>query len=343
MRRSRKRGFTLIELLVVIAIIAILVALLLPAVQAAREAARRSQCRNNLKQIGIAMHSYHETNNKLPQLTHGVRRVAATGGNNTGAWGREWGGHSIHTMFLPYMDQAPLYEQIDWTNFWHNGGPNRELFRTQIPSYQCPSDPKPGTVRDGFNNYGASTGPNFGWEANRNRIVGFFHRRYSNSFRDITDGTANSIAFGEITTSDGNNGVFVLERGDFVRNQSLSGINPVKPTQQQLITYGNTCLGGTGNHRSDRGHSFGNPMMSGTGINTIVPPNWEYPNCHSCSGCGSGDANGVWASRSRHDGGSHHGFGDGAVRFISNTIDFTVYQNLGSINLDDDPGEIGGS
>lgn len=73
-------------------------------------------------------------------------------------------------------------------------------------------------------------------------------------------------------------------------------------------------------------------MMNGTGINTVVPPNWRYPNCHDCGGCGSGDARGVWASRSRHTGGAHHLFGDGSVRFISDNIDHDVYQGIGSIN-----------
>ncbi|MHC4876419.1 MAG: DUF1559 family PulG-like putative transporter [Planctomycetota bacterium] len=330
----RRRGFTLIELLVVIAIIAILVALLLPAVQAAREAARRSQCRNNLKQIGLAMHNYHGTHSKLPQITHGVRRPGSTG-----AWGREWGGHSIHTMFLPFVDQAGLFEQVEWTQWWH-ANPNRNLFRNRVPAFECPSDPKPSNVRDGFNNYGASTGPMMAWDANKSRDIGLFHRRVSHSFRDVTDGTANSIAFGEITTGDGNNGKFVIERGDFVRAQSFPFPARVKPSEADLRNYGQQCLGGTGNHRSDRGLSWGNPMISGTAINTVVPPNWEFPNCHTCGGCGSGDANGVWASRSRHSGGAHHAFGDGAVRFISETIDFTVYQALGSINDDDDPGEI---
>lgn len=320
----RKRGFTLIELLVVIAIIAILIALLLPAVQQAREAARRTQCRNNLKQIGIAMHNYHDTHGAFPHTTHGVRNPS-----NGGAWGREWGGHSVHTMFLPYIDQAPLYNQIDFTVFWHDN-PNRNLHRTRIPAFMCPSDTFPASQNDGFNNYGASTGPNLGWEANLNRTVGFFHRRSSRRMRDITDGTSNTIAFAEMTTGDGDNGTFVLERGDFVRAQSVAGLDPVKPTRAQLETYGASCNGGTGNHRSDRGLSWGNPMMSGTGVNTIVPPNWPFPNCHECGGCGSGDARGVWASRSRHIGGAQHLFGDGSVRFVSENIDFDTYQSLGS-------------
>ncbi|MFG0333872.1 MAG: DUF1559 domain-containing protein [Maioricimonas sp. JB049] len=339
MRQSRrwKAGFTLIELLVVIAIIAILIALLLPAVQQAREAARRTQCRNNLKQIGLAMHNYHDTHSTLPQLTHGTQADGSVAVAGPG-WGREWGGHSVHTMFLPYVDQAPLYNQINLNWVWHsnsNGNPNRDLHRVKIPAFQCPSDSPPRNANDGFNNYGASTGPNLGWEADLARAVGMFHRRSSTKFRDVLDGMSNTIAFGEITIGDNDNGVFVLERGDFVRNQSVASLTQVKPTRDELVAYGNTCLGGTSDHRSDRGLSWGNPMMSGTGINTIVPPNWEYPNCHECSGCGSGDAKGVWAARSRHVGGAHHLFGDGAVRFVSENIDFDLYQGLGSIAGDE--------
>src|SRR5688572_16336833 len=125
MPRQRKRGFTLIELLVVIAIIAILIALLLPAVQQAREAARRTQCKNHLKQFGLAIHNYHDTHRAFPRLT--------SGSQGTG-FGTEWRGFSAHVMLLPYIDQAPLYNQIDFQ--WH----------AETDTAATPTDPAPTNI-----------------------------------------------------------------------------------------------------------------------------------------------------------------------------------------------------
>jgi len=135
----KRRGFTLIELLVVIAIIAILIALLLPAVQQAREAARRSTCKNNLKQIGLALHNYHDTHRVFPPGC--ISRSIRSGGQDvwedaasltaTGNQGTSW-----MLMILPYADQAPLYNQ--W-NFSTNVMGNRAQAENDIPGFYCPS------------------------------------------------------------------------------------------------------------------------------------------------------------------------------------------------------------
>ena len=136
MTKRVKRGFTLIELLVVIAIIAILIALLLPAVQQAREAARRSQCKNNLKQIGTALHNYHETFRIFPPGVINSAWSGSGGGTTTGSNGLSWA-----TMILPYADQAPLYKKFITTQHWLVGNTNEVAEILTV--FRCPSDVSP--------------------------------------------------------------------------------------------------------------------------------------------------------------------------------------------------------
>jgi prepilin-type N-terminal cleavage/methylation domain-containing protein len=149
---SRRRGFTLIELLVVIAIIAILIALLLPAVQQAREAARRTQCKNNLKQIGLALHNYHDAHDCFPFGWGGTR--PATGSP----------GYSAISQLLPFFDQAPLYNTINFSlplTDPANDVPRRQ----ELPILRCPSDfdnPQPNA--GGAINYMANKGSNHLWQ-----------------------------------------------------------------------------------------------------------------------------------------------------------------------------------
>src|SRR5437879_1086509 len=134
MRDSRRKGFTLIELLVVIAIIAILIGLLVPAVQKVREAAARAQCTNNLKQIGLALHSYHGANKYFPPgYIDGNTDPASTPDNDVGpGWG--WA-----SFILPYVDQGSLYSQIDFTQAVGTGV-NAQVSQTPLAFYQCPAD-----------------------------------------------------------------------------------------------------------------------------------------------------------------------------------------------------------
>jgi prepilin-type N-terminal cleavage/methylation domain-containing protein/prepilin-type processing-associated H-X9-DG protein len=211
--RTFRRGFTLIELLVVIAIIAILIALLLPAVQQAREAARRTQCRNNLKQLGVAMHNYHDVHNTFPY----------------GLWDDDsygWG-----TFLLPYLDQAPLYNQINfdyhrpdepWMNPnglpWGGGGmagdisedsatmtiPPDSLVFTPLEAFMCPSSPIPARyngTEPAKSDYLGSCGPDDDGVFLRvvsmigeDELVG---KDPIVAIKDIRDGTSNTIAIGE--------------------------------------------------------------------------------------------------------------------------------------------------
>jgi prepilin-type N-terminal cleavage/methylation domain-containing protein len=206
--RTRRSGFTLIELLVVIAIIAILIALLLPAVQQAREAARRTQCKNNMKQIGLALHNYHDVFGVFPMGRNSLKTT-------------EYHGHSCHTRLLPYIDQTALYNVMN-LNASFVDQPNwntPEL--TLISAYLCPSnpvtegvdwtgstnpapgaDPKQDSARTHYepiSDSGRGRNPALSLVvANGNGLI--FHDS-KKSTRDVIDGTSNTLAFCEIVSN----------------------------------------------------------------------------------------------------------------------------------------------
>ncbi|MEK6261056.1 MAG: DUF1559 domain-containing protein [Planctomycetota bacterium] len=328
-RKFLRRGFTLIELLVVIAIIAVLIALLLPAVQQARESARRTQCKNQLKQLGLALHNYHDTFGIFPPGATGhYRSVNATIGPNS-----TWGGFSVHTMLLPYVDQASLYSALDQDRVWDENPPppliqNRTLARTKIPAFNCPSDPIT-PINDGTTNFVFSTGPNLGWVTYGALSVGIFGVNGARRIGDISDGTSNTIAGSEIVRGDNNNALYT-NGSDFIRNIPVTGLSTTFPTKAQTDAYAVSCAAGTANHISAAGHQWASPMMYSTLFNTVLPPNTPNATCHNCGGCGLGDATGVWPARSRHTGGVHTMMADGSVKFFSDNIDYTLYQRAGS-------------
>ncbi len=338
-RPSNRQGFTLVELLVVIAIIGILVGLLLPAVQAAREAARRMQCSNNMKQIGLAMHNYHDTVKSFPCFAH-----------QPGFGGNLWRGYSGFTMILPYIEQGPLYNNLatassNFYTFWDGGtaAPAAVLpdsFRAAtIPSFQCPSARRPPPAGSGRDvgtgmNYGLSWGSTHSWAtlANQN---GFFRAQTSTTVKcstrisDITDGTSNTLMASEHLGGD-NNGSFLMNgQTSEVRSTGVAWTGAAQyPSQAELETYGTSCAASTV-HLSSNGQCYLAPLPTQTALNTIAPPNWKFPNCQTSNSGYSSDRDGLYAARSAHTGGVQATAGDGSVRFVSQSIDIKVWQFFG--------------
>ncbi|MGQ0635811.1 MAG: DUF1559 family PulG-like putative transporter [Planctomycetaceae bacterium] len=189
---SARQGFTLIELLVVIAIIAVLVSLLLPAVQQAREAARRVQCKNNLKQMGIALHNYLDTFTVFPPGGTWPHPIAAATGNPGGPF-------SPQARLLPYLEQANLSGLIDF-NRPYGDQPNVSRFR--VPPFLCPSEIQDHITTNGNHwplNYAANAGEWFVWDAATRAIgSGAFGQNSKFSTRDFTDGVSNTVMFAEV-------------------------------------------------------------------------------------------------------------------------------------------------
>lgn len=291
---SARRGFTLIELLVVIAIIAVLVAILLPAVQQAREAARRSQCANNLKQIGIAMHSYHEALNCFP---YGVLNLGQFHGRDT--WMQQ---------ILPYLDQGPLYNRYqDWVGAWTMDVP-KEIRDFAVPGMNCPSDPSGpafggnGGLRSGASgfqgNYVASIGKTQNYNVDNG---GMFHWNSNTRVRDLVDGASLTLLMSE----------------GMIRGKSINGWGEI----------GGYWGGGEGGGFGFTAQEPPNSTVTDQNY-TCKDTNWPNAPCTSMTTYAT-QRN---LARSYHVGGVQAGMGDGAVKFVSNTIDRATWQNLASRN-----------
>jgi prepilin-type N-terminal cleavage/methylation domain-containing protein/prepilin-type processing-associated H-X9-DG protein len=305
------RGFTLIELLVVIAIIAVLIALLLPAVQQAREAARRSQCKNNLKQLGLALHNYHDVYGKFPAGKMGTGSGTANNGVRLSPW----------VCMLPYYDQAAIWNELS-TNTCCNQGDvpwaSRPWWDTNIAVLLCPSDSIQKRDR-GKNSYVLNHGDRATQLEDREleRGRGVFHGDVCLSIADITDGTSNTIAYSEIIQSASYGSDDLEIAGQNRVNTAGANTNPslclatVDPTNRTKFVAGS-------NGDRVRGDRWADGRPAFTGFQTILPPNSP-----SCSSTGNNEEpNGaVYSAFSRHEGGVHCAMVDGSVRFVSENID----------------------
>ena len=331
----RRRGFTLIELLVVIAIIAILIALLLPAVQQAREAARRTQCRNNLHNIGLALHNYHDAYGMFT-FAKGGSTGDFTSGSNTcmGNWDRLSGFISL----LPYLDQAPLYTQIS------NGGPAAtdcgnpfavspggpfasdwayQPWQKQVPVLRCPSDRFVGNTPNwGKSNYAFCLGDTIeGNNANKTWWTpeprGMFYYQSRMGIQDIKDGASNTIAMGERALGQAGTREAIADTAVNIAGMPQNPKVCADTVQQgkylPAVTLSSTTWGGA---PAWNGMNWADGNPSFVGMTTILPPN--SPSC--TVGAWDGDW-GIFSASSRHEGGTFVLMGDGAVRFISESID----------------------
>ena len=313
---GRLRGFTLIELLVVIAIIAILIALLLPAVQQAREAARRSKCTNNLKQLGLAMHNYHDTYGMFPWMKGGTAatRYDTPRGNEQTING--------FVFLLPYLDQAGLYNDISAGDLSANTAPwglPRDFsfppWGKKVVVLECPSSPKGryysnNTFFQGQRDYGMSMGDTI---RNNNTIAnnrGIFGYRSSTRIDQIQDGTSNTVMLAEkgrgraLDTTD--------VRGYSANNRTGMDTNP----GSCLLTATNGRYTVPAQTDRPQGALWASGLAANCGFTTVLPPN--SPTCISDNW---GDGWGVISAGSYHEGGVNVLMADGSVRFISENID----------------------
>jgi prepilin-type N-terminal cleavage/methylation domain-containing protein/prepilin-type processing-associated H-X9-DG protein len=303
-QRVRRGGFTLIELLVVIAIIAVLVAILLPAVQQAREAARRSQCRNNLKQLGVAIHNYHEIFGLMP-IGYVDTATVSNAATQDGGW-------SWASQILPQLDQASLFDRFDFRFHPHGNLPpeagNTLAGATHLAVFACPSDVKPMTRKSGSSDpaatstangvvpavatssYVGNSGPfnaQFcdqaipGYQSPRS--VGAFRVNVGLSFRDFTDGLSNSMLVGETHWSQTRNNLL------YGSVQNAGGADCTELTEYRTNPY---------NHLRST-----NTTMNATAA--------VYP------------AKYFTAFASTHSGGANFLMGDGSVHFLSENLENT--------------------
>ncbi|QDU63080.1 putative major pilin subunit [Planctomycetes bacterium Pan216] len=320
--KNSRRGFTLVELLVVIAIIGVLVALLLPAVQQAREAARRAQCKNNLNQLGRALHNYHQTFGMFP--------IGYLSGNGSTSNTSQYLGWGWSSLLLPYVDKQEIYDRLNVGNVRFDPCSNsdhRQFGKTQLSVFRCPSDTGANLntrlpnqkfggscsdqdVQMATSNYIGCIGTK--WVGYNSKPVpsdtgnGIFRRVSSTRIADISDGSSFTIALGE--------------------RESGRTVNNVVPFHHGAVWVGKSAFDGSQNPDIDRAN-----MLMTT----------EHANGADSRRINGGDP---FAFSSLHEGGAQFVFADGSVRYLSENVNsrphsasspptaFGVWQKLGSIN-----------
>jgi len=330
---SFRRGVTLIELLVVLGLIALLTALFLPAVQRSRESARALDCRNRLKQIGLALEAFESARQSFPPRAidrQGVAPPFSTVGVST------------QYSLLPYLDQRALFDRVDIQGEsglgWHYDPPtsavNTAVMTTPVPVFVCPSDPLP----HGRISYRASRGTTPQWHTTirdeppdnpyNGARAGFLAAKRR---AEITDGSSQTVFFSERLFGDVNEGVYTPSRdGAYVDSDQRTAAM----MERACFTVGASPSA----HGSWLGTSWLAPTLAQTQYNHILGPNSAIPDCGYCGygSCGSG---GAFSARSLHPGGVHVLLGDGSVRFANQSVDLKLWRALGTIDSSESIGD----
>ena len=311
---SRRRGFTLVELLATLGVIALLAALIAPAVMASREAARGTRCQNNLKQIGLALHTFAAADGALPA---GLWEPRASAGYYEPV--------PPQVQLLPHLDQAPLYRALDLTGSGYGGHAER---RTALPAFLCPSDP----VADGGTNYRACTGagPYFFHPDGRDgspeppAAAGAFVLWDGLPLSTVRDGLSQTAGFCEKLKS--GPGEAWDPAADYWHTGL--GVGRSNPTADELLDFCGSYAGTPAVYFADGGRRWDEAEFDHTLYNHAAGPNPPFPDCAQDSYARHTNVGGLHAADSYHTGGANLLLLDGSVRFTADAVDLTTWRAL---------------
>lgn len=375
-RVIQRSGFTLIELLVVIAIIAVLIALLLPAVQQAREAARRSQCKNNLKQIGLAWQNYHDSNKCFPPNIGG-NAYATAGGYVTGNGDWRQGAFSDKVFILPYIDRSAEFNQTNFTDFpggtWF-GGTNSVVQGGRLPVYNCPSNSYVGgggvsnfTYASNLGVWGSASPGKDGsgptqtityatGDGTHNGMAyytstGWYDPRLPGqqgssgswnqcdpvvTFGSVSDGASNTAMYSEFVINGAGVAPQYLVKGNWIGNvgwtawQNRQDCLNLQPGGTQGY------WGGSGNLIRGQNWAWAQGVSGQSYTHNMLPN--EIP-CANINGPGDWSGSTFLSANSQHSGGVNVLMGDGAVKFVTNNVDWATWIAIGTRNGNEKAGD----